>query len=147
MFLKDSICNHRRVYKYKVEIILRFKMVKLCTCASQEAESNRQCRRLQLKDMIPVEMQRLTKYPLLLENIAKYTGIKPFSFFSPPPLSLTFNPSPHTLNNICVRFLSDDTEEKSKVKRACECCRQILNHVNQEVKEAENKQVSRSRHF
>ncbi|XP_053473640.1 rho guanine nucleotide exchange factor 12 isoform X2 [Ictalurus furcatus] len=73
----------------------------------QEAESNRQCRRLQLKDMIPVEMQRLTKYPLLLENIAKYT---------------------------------DDTEEKSKVKRACECCRQILNHVNQEVKEAENKQ-------
>ncbi|XP_058239842.1 rho guanine nucleotide exchange factor 12 isoform X1 [Hemibagrus wyckioides] len=73
----------------------------------QEAESNRQCRRLQLKDMIPVEMQRLTKYPLLLENIAKYT---------------------------------DDAEEKSKVKRACECCRQILNHVNQEVKEAENKQ-------
>ncbi|XP_053086248.1 rho guanine nucleotide exchange factor 12 isoform X2 [Pangasianodon hypophthalmus] len=73
----------------------------------QEAESNRQCRRLQLKDIIPVEMQRLTKYPLLLENIAKYT---------------------------------DDTEEKSKVKRACECCRQILNHVNQEVKEAENKQ-------
>ncbi|KAF3847750.1 hypothetical protein F7725_020778, partial [Dissostichus mawsoni] len=37
----------------------------------QEAESNRQCRRLQLKDIIPVEMQRLTKYPLLLENIAK----------------------------------------------------------------------------
>uniref|UniRef100_A0AAR2J0L0 DH domain-containing protein n=1 Tax=Pygocentrus nattereri TaxID=42514 RepID=A0AAR2J0L0_PYGNA len=73
----------------------------------QEAESNRQCRRLQLKDIIPVEMQRLTKYPLLLENIAKYT---------------------------------EDVEEKSKVKRAGECCRKILNHVNQEVKEAENKQ-------
>uniref|UniRef100_W5KJ64 Rho guanine nucleotide exchange factor (GEF) 12b n=1 Tax=Astyanax mexicanus TaxID=7994 RepID=W5KJ64_ASTMX len=73
----------------------------------QDAESNRQCRRLQLKDMIPVEMQRLTKYPLLLESIAKYT---------------------------------DDAEEKSKVKRAGECCRNILNHVNQEVKEAENKQ-------
>lgn len=42
--------------------------------AFQEAESNRQCRRLQLKDIIPVEMLRLTKYPLLLENIAKYTG-------------------------------------------------------------------------
>lgn len=42
--------------------------------AFQEAESNRLCRRLQLKDIIPVEMQRLTKYPLLLENIAKYTG-------------------------------------------------------------------------
>lgn len=37
-------------------------------------ESNRLCRRLQLKDIIPVEMQRLTKYPLLLENIAMYTG-------------------------------------------------------------------------
>ncbi|XP_066514756.1 rho guanine nucleotide exchange factor 12 isoform X3 [Hoplias malabaricus] len=73
----------------------------------QEAESNRQCRRLQLKDMIPVEMQRLTKYPLLLENIAKNT---------------------------------EDVEEKSKIKRAGECCRKILNHVNQEVKEAENKQ-------
>lgn len=40
----------------------------------KEAESNRLCRRLQLKDIIPVEMQRLTKYPLLLESIAKYTG-------------------------------------------------------------------------
>ncbi|XP_076008666.1 rho guanine nucleotide exchange factor 1 isoform X2 [Genypterus blacodes] len=39
----------------------------------QEAESKPQCRRLQLKDIIPTEMQRLTKYPLLLENIAKST--------------------------------------------------------------------------
>uniref|UniRef100_A0A803TUB5 Rho guanine nucleotide exchange factor 11 n=1 Tax=Anolis carolinensis TaxID=28377 RepID=A0A803TUB5_ANOCA len=39
----------------------------------QEAESNPQCRRLQLKDLIISEMQRLTKYPLLLENIIKYT--------------------------------------------------------------------------
>nr|AAR30497.1 RhoGEF [Caenorhabditis elegans] len=38
-----------------------------------EAESNPVCRKLQLKDMIPVEMQRLVKYPLLLETIAKYT--------------------------------------------------------------------------
>uniref|UniRef100_A0A8C9RGQ2 Rho guanine nucleotide exchange factor 12 n=1 Tax=Scleropages formosus TaxID=113540 RepID=A0A8C9RGQ2_SCLFO len=75
-----------------------------------EAESNRLCRRLQLKDIIPVEMQRLTKYPLLLESIAKYT---------------------------------DDAEEKEKVKRAGECCRKILNYVNQAVKESENKQVSR----
>ncbi|XP_048839065.1 rho guanine nucleotide exchange factor 12-like isoform X2 [Brienomyrus brachyistius] len=72
-----------------------------------EAESNRLCRRLQLKDIIPVEMQRLTKYPLLLENIAKYT---------------------------------EDAEEMEKVKRAGECCRQILNYVNQAVKESENKQ-------
>uniref|UniRef100_A0A8C1EAU1 Rho guanine nucleotide exchange factor (GEF) 12b n=1 Tax=Cyprinus carpio carpio TaxID=630221 RepID=A0A8C1EAU1_CYPCA len=73
----------------------------------QEAESNRHCRRLQLKDIIPVETQRLTKYPLLLENLAKYT---------------------------------EDPEERGKVKQAGECCRNILTHVNQEVKEAENKQ-------
>uniref|UniRef100_A0A1A7WW15 Rho guanine nucleotide exchange factor (GEF) 12b n=2 Tax=Iconisemion striatum TaxID=60296 RepID=A0A1A7WW15_9TELE len=73
----------------------------------QEARSNRMCRRLQLKDIIPVEMQRVTKYPLLLENIAKYT---------------------------------EDGEEKEKVKKAGKCCKNILNHVNQAVKEAENKQ-------
>lgn len=77
------------------------------TTFMQEAESNRLCRRLQLKDIIPAEMQRLTKYPLLLENIAKYT---------------------------------DDAEEKDMVRRAADCCRKILNHVNQAVKESENKQ-------
>ncbi|TNN30212.1 Rho guanine nucleotide exchange factor 12 [Liparis tanakae] len=74
---------------------------------SWEAESNRQCRRLQLKDIIPVEMQRLTKYPLLLDNIAKYT---------------------------------DNAVEKDKVKQAADGCRKILNHVNQAVKESEDKQ-------
>uniref|UniRef100_A0A8C3A0C8 Rho guanine nucleotide exchange factor 12 n=1 Tax=Cyclopterus lumpus TaxID=8103 RepID=A0A8C3A0C8_CYCLU len=73
----------------------------------QEAESNRLCRRLQLKDIIPVEMQRLTKYPLLLDNIAKYT---------------------------------DNAVEKDKVKQAADGCRKILNHVNQAVKESEDKQ-------
>lgn len=38
-----------------------------------DAEANSLCRRLQLKDIIPTGMQRLTKYPLLLENLAKYT--------------------------------------------------------------------------
>ncbi|KAM7373986.1 hypothetical protein PAMP_006666 [Pampus punctatissimus] len=77
------------------------------TLFMQEAESNRLCRRLQLKDIIPVEMQRVTKYPLLLDNIAKCT---------------------------------EDGEEKEKVKKAGECCKKILNQVNQAVKEAENKQ-------
>ncbi|XP_029924955.1 rho guanine nucleotide exchange factor 12 isoform X2 [Myripristis murdjan] len=77
------------------------------TSFMQEAESNRLCRRLQLKDIIPVEMQRLTKYPLLLESIAKYT---------------------------------EDAEEREKVRKAGECCRKIVNHVNQAVKEAENRQ-------
>nr|XP_015201538.1 PREDICTED: rho guanine nucleotide exchange factor 11 [Lepisosteus oculatus] len=39
----------------------------------QECEANPQCRRLQLKDLLVSEMQRLTKYPLLLGNIIKYT--------------------------------------------------------------------------
>ncbi|XP_066579186.1 rho guanine nucleotide exchange factor 11 isoform X2 [Amia ocellicauda] len=39
----------------------------------QECEANPQCRRLQLKDLLVSEMQRLTKYPLLLGNIMKYT--------------------------------------------------------------------------
>uniref|UniRef100_A0A0A9WXR4 Rho guanine nucleotide exchange factor 12 n=1 Tax=Lygus hesperus TaxID=30085 RepID=A0A0A9WXR4_LYGHE len=38
-----------------------------------EAESNSYCRRRQLKDIIPTGWQRLTKYPLLFENLAKYT--------------------------------------------------------------------------
>lgn len=59
--------------------------------ALQEAESNRLCRRLQLKDIIPVEMQRLTKYPLLLENIAKYTGAVVWSYQSLPVPSQQFH--------------------------------------------------------
>ncbi|XP_078507477.1 rho guanine nucleotide exchange factor 1 isoform X2 [Lissotriton helveticus] len=71
----------------------------------REAESHPRCRRLQLKDIIPFEMQRLTKYPLLLQNISKCT---------------------------------EEAEEKHKVQKAAECCRQILNHVNQEVRDTEN---------
>ncbi|XP_056142083.1 LOW QUALITY PROTEIN: rho guanine nucleotide exchange factor 1b [Lampris incognitus] len=71
----------------------------------QEAESKPQCRRLQLKDIIPIEMQRLTKYPLLLENIAKST---------------------------------EDETEKGRIQQSAECCRKILNHVNEEVKVMEN---------
>lgn len=70
-----------------------------------DAESKPQCRRLQLKDIIPTEMQRLTKYPLLLENIAKST---------------------------------EDNAEKENVQQAADCCRKILNHVNDQVKYMEN---------
>ncbi|XP_018081259.1 rho guanine nucleotide exchange factor 12 isoform X2 [Xenopus laevis] len=73
----------------------------------QDAESNPLCKRLQLKDIIPTEMQRLTKYPLLLDNIARY---------------------------------SDREDEKEKVNKAANHCRNILDYVNQAVKEAENKQ-------
>lgn len=35
--------------------------------------------------------------------------------------------------------------EREKVKKAADHCRQILNYVNQAVKEAENKQVRRKK--
>lgn len=45
-------------------------------------------------------------------------------------------------NNVPVfQYLSDNAAEKDKVKQAADCCRKILNHVNQAVKESENKQV------
>lgn len=40
---------------------------------SQECEASPHCRRLQLKDLLVSEMQRLTKYPLLLDKIIKHT--------------------------------------------------------------------------
>ncbi|XP_058016816.1 rho guanine nucleotide exchange factor 11 isoform X3 [Ahaetulla prasina] len=40
----------------------------------QDAESHPQCRRLQLKDLIISEMQRLTKYPLLLDSLIKHSS-------------------------------------------------------------------------
>ncbi|NWI56134.1 ARHGB factor, partial [Calyptomena viridis] len=73
----------------------------------QEAESNPQCRRLQLKDLIISEMQRLTKYPLLLENIIKFTQA--------------------------------GSSEHEKLCRARDQCRDILRHVNEAVKRAENR--------
>ncbi|XP_027143610.1 rho guanine nucleotide exchange factor 11 isoform X3 [Larimichthys crocea] len=39
----------------------------------QECEASPHCRRLQLKDLLVSEMQRLTKYPLLLDKIMKHT--------------------------------------------------------------------------
>ncbi|XP_011838506.1 PREDICTED: rho guanine nucleotide exchange factor 1 isoform X1 [Mandrillus leucophaeus] len=71
----------------------------------QEAESRPRCRRLQLKDMIPTEMQRLTKYPLLLQSIGQNT---------------------------------EEPTEREKVELAAECCREILHHVNQAVRDMED---------
>lgn len=118
----------------------------------QAAESNRLCRRLQLKDIIPVEMQRATKYPILLDKIAKYTGrrvrlISTLGGFDGAWAKLEGGRGNFylTLRFFCCFFFlsAEDEEEAEKVKKAGECCRQILSHVNQAVKEAENKQVSK----
>jgi hypothetical protein len=41
-----------------------------------------------------------------------------------------------------VIFFAEDCEEREKVRKAGKCCRDILSHVNQAVKEAEDKQVN-----
>lgn len=41
--------------------------------SSQWAETNKQCNRLKLADMLAKPHQRLTKYPLLLKTILKKT--------------------------------------------------------------------------
>lgn len=74
-----------------------------------EVEANPLCRRLQLKDHILTGMLRLTKYPLLFENLAKYT-------------------------------LDSNEKEKAAILRSLERSKEILSHVNQAVKEAEDHQ-------
>ncbi|XP_014249554.1 rho guanine nucleotide exchange factor 11 isoform X3 [Cimex lectularius] len=71
-----------------------------------DAEMNPRCRRLQLKDMLSKGWLRLTKYPLLFENIAKNT--------------------------------TSNDEEREKVNTAFERSKEILNHVDMAVKEAED---------
>lgn len=70
------------------------------------------CRRLQLKDIIPSGMLRLTKYPLLFENLLKYTT--------------------------CTEDVP--SAEYIKVQRALERSKEILNQVNVAVKEEEDLQ-------
>jgi len=75
-----------------------------------DIEANPLCRRLQLKDIIPTGMLRLTKYPLLFENLAKYTDE------------------------------NSESQELKAVQRALERSKEILNHVNGAVREAEDQQ-------
>lgn len=72
-----------------------------------EVEASPLCRRLQLKDHILTGMLRLTKYPLLFENLAKYTP-------------------------------ASNEKEKAAVLRSLERSKEVLNRVNQAVREAED---------
>lgn len=76
----------------------------------QNAEAHKACRRLQLKDLLPTVLQRLTKYPLLFESLLKVTS----------------------------KLEKVDERELQAITRALESSRDILNHVNQEVKTAED---------
>lgn len=75
-----------------------------------KAEADKMCRRLQLKDLLPTALQRLTKYPLLFENLLKVT----------------------------IRVSPEKTEEADAIRTALTSSRDILNHVNQAVREAED---------
>ncbi|XP_025601965.2 rho guanine nucleotide exchange factor 11 isoform X3 [Athalia rosae] len=72
-----------------------------------EVEASPLCRRLQLKDHILTGMLRLTKYPLLFENLAKYTP-------------------------------ASNAKEKAAVLRSLERSKEVLNRVNQAVRDAED---------
>lgn len=75
-----------------------------------EAESHKACRRLQLKDLLPTVLQRLTKYPLLFESLSK----------------------------ISISVAPDQEKEIQAIQRARELSRRILDHVNQAVRVAED---------
>ncbi|XP_017108206.2 uncharacterized protein RhoGEF2 isoform X2 [Drosophila bipectinata] len=76
----------------------------------KKSESHKACRRLELKDLLPTVLQRLTKYPLLFENLYKVT----------------------------VRVLPENTIEAEAIQRAVESSKKILVEVNQAVKTAED---------
>ncbi|XP_046401357.1 rho guanine nucleotide exchange factor 11 isoform X3 [Ischnura elegans] len=79
-----------------------------------DAEAKPVCRRLQLKDIIPTGMLRLTKYPLLFESLAKYT------------------------DDDTKTEGSNVGGERSQILRALERSKRILDSVNQAVREAED---------
>lgn len=75
-----------------------------------KAESHKACRRLQLKDLLPTALQRLTKYPLLFESLVKIT----------------------------VQVAPENETEAQAIQKALDLSRRILNHVNQAVRIAED---------
>ncbi|XP_074038354.1 rho guanine nucleotide exchange factor 2 isoform X3 [Leptinotarsa decemlineata] len=78
-----------------------------------ECEKKRQCRRLQLQGILPTEMQRLSKYPLLLERLM------------------------HSIESLDSEH--SQQEELSRLKRAHHMSKEILNYVNEAAKVAHNK--------
>lgn len=83
-----------------------------------ECEKKRQCRRLQLQGIIPIEMQRLSKYPLLLERLIN---------------------SVELINNMDDKHNNED-DELGKLRLAHKLSKDVLNYVNEATKLALNKQ-------
>lgn len=74
------------------------------------AEAHKACRRLQLKDLLPTALQRLTKYPLLFESLYKVT----------------------------IKVAPNNKAEASAIQKAWDSSKRILDHVNQAVRESED---------
>ncbi|XP_076264707.1 rho guanine nucleotide exchange factor 2 isoform X14 [Rhynchophorus ferrugineus] len=79
-----------------------------------DCEKSRQCRRLQLQAIIPAQMQRITRYPLLLERLVK---------------------SVEAAEKVC----SDYKDELIKLKQVHHQSKEILSHVNDAAKLAHNR--------
>uniref|UniRef100_A0A182T8V2 DH domain-containing protein n=1 Tax=Anopheles maculatus TaxID=74869 RepID=A0A182T8V2_9DIPT len=75
-----------------------------------KAESHKACRRLQLKDLLPTALQRLTKYPLLFDNLYNFT----------------------------VRSSPKNEGEALAIRKSHESAKRILDHVNQAVRTEED---------
>ncbi|XP_071842213.1 rho guanine nucleotide exchange factor 11-like isoform X4 [Apostichopus japonicus] len=73
-----------------------------------EQEANPLCRRLPLRGIISTQMQRLTKYPLFIGQLLKYS--------------------------------QPNTDDYAQLDRALQCCKDLLEYVNQAVREADNRQ-------
>lgn len=111
----DELCQYAQQFCARQQIALealkekRRKDEQLQKLLSK-AESHKACRRLQLKDLLPAVLQRLTKYPLLFENLYKVT----------------------------IRVVPEDLSEAEAIQRALESSKKILVDVNQAVKTAED---------
>ncbi|XP_049538869.1 uncharacterized protein LOC125953380 isoform X3 [Anopheles darlingi] len=75
-----------------------------------KAESHKACRRLQLKDLLPTALQRLTKYPLLFDNLYNFT----------------------------VRSSPNNETEAHAIRKSLISAKRILDHVNQAVRTEED---------
>jgi len=75
-----------------------------------ELEANPACRRLQLQSILPVEHQRLVKYPLLLEQISKHCAVE-----------------------------EADSGEMELMKDSTARTKEILDSIDKQVAEAQNK--------
>lgn len=115
-----------------------------CLCASragvalvQECEASPHCRRLQLKDLLVSEMHRITKYPLLLDKIIKYTEGEKLITWKTHDKKRKKPAKVREGKLVCPAAGAPDLP---LLQRAQACCRGILQTINEVVRETEHRQ-------